>query len=1470
MADLTYDVVACEFPVVYTIDGDHDPSGLLFVLRAYQPLLDFARARWEDDDQFLPRTHERAQWTQLVVDGLRRYELMRAKLEPGDPLLDYGVTAPVETGLESENERSSPLSAREQNLRATVDELLAALDLLTDGAVRTLPPDAATRAAWVVLYSDALSAARAAIAERLAKLEVDDETTLRALARDTGLSPARVRRLILNDHRTDVTGLGADTPAYDRFNPLRPLPLARPLVLRASLGQSVEVRFENQIRDRQVGLHVQGDVLNDIQIDDGAEVGRNISSLVPFQGRHTYHWTATHEGAYVINDLGDVRGDERGTNSHGLFGAFLVEPAGATWRDPETGENLTGTAFADGAYVDIIVPDDRPDVPFVDFHSGTAHSHREFTVFMHDEPSVHSGLHVAGEHDVMPLSLRAEPMPNRLPHRMRRLVEQSADRPLPPPGQIDQHAMTMVIDDDLTEVFLVARNSDGEFLERVAGEEQHHSSWLFGDPVTPIFRAYKGDPARVRVLHAGVKETHVYHLHVHQWRQIAADPDSQLVDSITIGPQTGITLDPLYGSGSRQKAPGDVIWHCHLYPHFHHGMWGLWRSFDRLVDGSVPAYPDGTPVHPLEPLPGRAPLPRTPELPGFPWFMDAAFPQKSPPPPAVIPSLAVGRRRLLGMPPHSELEAGAFPPGVVADPRPGAVFVDLDGDAAEWNAAAGQPAPRVISYDVVVDADPVVYNSRGWTDPRGHHYQIRRVTVDGVGFDPPADRIEPFFPRANHGDIVEWRMFNNLDSAPADGFDLPVPPAECGLHVHLVKFDVLVADGSSTGFNYLSGASCLSAVDTVASGPDELPVNVGLHRWVVDEEFGPCFFHDHLLANYRQKHGLFAALIAEPFGSRWLLPDQETLAWSGPQAVVLPPLSSGLPAYREAGIAVGDFVPLVDASGAPLNPPGELGGDDDPGVMAVNYRCSPLTFRGDDPSQWFASTSPEKGDPETEIIRTYPGDRLRIRLIQGSHEEQHSFVTHGLRWPREWKNDRSALVNQQTIGISEAFTLDLDAYGLGDHLWHFAAMDDLWLGCWGLVRSQLPSPSALLELPPLPGRPGLDPAPLPPRPARPDRDYVVSARRREIFYDGRTLTDPWGLIFSPADGFVEERDDDDRLRRVAYGVSRTQEPLVLRARPGEWIRVTLINDLADATDPLLPPFGVEPVVVPLPLDDERTLSSRVSLHPSLLRYDVVSDDGAFVGRNHDSTVPALDLLAGDEHGHASAGHDDRQNWREYWWFADPRLEGQVCYLQDMADVRNHRHHGLVGALVVEPTGVTPVSSETGREQWTGAQVVLVGSSGERVANEQVLLVQDGLRHFVAGNPTMAVPDVEPGDDPEDAGQKGINYGTALAHPRDVLSCDTPPTPIWPARVGDRLWLRLLGAADKPRNHSFTVHGMSWPAAPWVPDGPVEAALSGLTTGYARTLEMRAGSAGDHAYRSCAFRWAVEGGVWGIIRVAPRP
>ncbi|MDD7926126.1 multicopper oxidase domain-containing protein [Actinomycetospora chibensis] len=1644
MPDRSYDVTALEFPIVYTLDGDHDRNGLLYAPTTLVPILQWVRDEWRRDDEWLPEAHRRQQLITMLVDGLRRYEEMERLLRTtlaahGDLLAHRGEVIVADAVEEDAQDPAIPPVRREieQHYRTTVNELATILDELTDGEVREVHRDPTERARWRARWIDADTVLRGAIADRLVQIDKLYATTGRALlAQQTGLAATDVDRLVLNDFIADLD-VAAVAPAqvaargsYDRVNPLRPLPAARPLVLRAREGETVEVTLRNEVRSRHVGLHRQGSgLVGGVREADGAAVGLNPSTTAAPRGRITYRWTADTEGVWPLNDLADVRGTEDGTNVHGLFGVLLVEPPGATWRDPETGEDVTGSDL--GCMLDVDVYPTAAEAAseqYVDLATDGDHwrPHREFTIFIHDEPEVHSALHVGGgEHTVMPLSYRAEPMPNRLPHRMRQYAADTRRRDReeengtgpgwhrrPDTSPHELRAVKREINTHtLAEEFWVGRRADGSWIERVAGEEQHHSSWLFGDPVTSILRAYQGDPCRVRLVHAGIKETHVFHLHVHQWHAVPTDTavpstwrpgeprGSQLLDSITIGPQTGFTIDPLYGSGSRQRAVGDIIWHCHLYPHFHHGMWGLWRSFDRFVDGER-NLPDGSPCPRLVALEGNEP--EQGDRVGFPWFVDAGVPQKAPPPPAAAPDQVGGRRRLLALRDASPEEEAAFAPG--ADQRPGAPFVALDAKAHDWAHAAGVPAAgRVISYDVAVREERLDYNRIGWHDHHGHFYELGGVStvVGGVRTSHPlptrSGPREPFFVRANHGDVVELRLHNELGTIGADHFDVTQLPVECGLHVHLVKFDVLAADGSSTGWNYLSGASCREAVPGVGDVP--LPANVSLHRWVVDEEFGPCFFHDHLLANYRQKRGLFAALIAEPPGAEWTLgpalveelppvqgahaeqdaqedderraegplrpglrgaaeedadevpaPSTEedtapVTAWIGASAIVEPLDDSDIGPFREACLGVGDFVPLYDRAERPLNPPGELSGDDDPGTMAVNYRSAPLTARGPDPAQWFATDErrrerkeePEPGDeeelgqtswlrdPETPIVPTYPGERLRIRLIQGSHEEQHSFVAHGLRWRREWQRDAhhpdgtaSTLVNQQTLGISEAFTLDINGdgtspYDIGDHLWRFSAMDDLWLGCWGLVRVLVPGS----ETPQLPGTEVPSPSAWRPECGERYRWYTVRARRIEHEYDGRRLTDPYGLVYEAlADGEIArgtERDEatatvspfaESELRtkesrpgklmmepwvdgvwRVGPepGAAPGPEPLVLRCRPGQWVRVCLVNEVSlprdgleardgwtgRHEDPLLPRFGPEPHPPALPLDeDRRTVSPRVSLHPALLQYDVITDDGAYVGTNRDSTVRPLPLE--DEHGHgpddgAVAEHDghghDRQNWRCYWWYADPELGkdiGQVCYLHDMADIRNHRHHGLVGAIIVEPEGWEP-------DDWTGPRTTVRGPGGE-TANEQVLFWHDGLRHYAFGDLTSPVADVVPGDDPEDAGQKGINYRCRPVHPRTQLH-ETPPTPTWEAEQGDTLWLRLVGACDKPRNHTFTVHGQQWPMAPWLGrTSPQVGGLSGLTADVVHDIAMKARHAGDHAYRSGAFRWAVTQGMWGILRV----
>lgn len=156
-------------------------------------------------------------------------------------------------------------------------------------------------------------------------------------------------------------------------------------------------------------------------------------------------------------------------------------------------------------------------------------------------------------------------------------------------------------------------------------EDISMSSWAYGDPAPPILKAYVGDPSKIRLIHGGVKETHVFHLHNHQWRLEPDDPKSAIIDSISISPQECYTLDILYGAGSFNGMIGDAIFHCHLYPHFHEGMWTLWRVFDRLQDGSG-VYPDGTPIEALMPLKDRpAPPPKDELHPGYPNFINGQF-----------------------------------------------------------------------------------------------------------------------------------------------------------------------------------------------------------------------------------------------------------------------------------------------------------------------------------------------------------------------------------------------------------------------------------------------------------------------------------------------------------------------------------------------------------------------------------------------------------------------------------------------------------------------------------------------------------------------------------------------------------------------------------------------------------------------------------------------------------------------------
>jgi hypothetical protein len=99
---------------------------------------------------------------------------------------------------------------------------------------------------------------------------------------------------------------------------------------------------------------------------------------------------------------------------------------------------------------------------------------------------------------------------------------------------------------------------------------------------------YINDHVKFRILHGGRDVSHVHHQHAHQWLQSPNSDESSYLDSQMISPGASYTLEMVYnGSGNRNKVVGDSIFHCHFYPHFAAGMWGLWRNHDVFEAGTL-------------------------------------------------------------------------------------------------------------------------------------------------------------------------------------------------------------------------------------------------------------------------------------------------------------------------------------------------------------------------------------------------------------------------------------------------------------------------------------------------------------------------------------------------------------------------------------------------------------------------------------------------------------------------------------------------------------------------------------------------------------------------------------------------------------------------------------------------------------------------------------------------------------------
>lgn len=1212
----------------------------------------------------------------------------------------------------------------------------------------------------------------------------------------------------------------------------KPLPIpteeVQPLTIRANVGDKIVINFEHS-EDRRLSIHIQGLKYKNIK-SDGGNVGYNEDSTVGPGEQITYEFDAEREGIFYFSDMGDTRASELGTNIHGLFGALIVEAKGSTWTDPVDGSELRSGIFAD-------------------IHNPCKPSFREYAVYFHDELEMvnrYGGIiidhHTHKPMGVTAISYRSEPMVNR-------------GEFIPPKDksykycEFNKHnnCYRTVDDNQMPEPRMEQMLVDGEDVSM--------SSWTYGDPATFIPRAYKGDPVRFRLIHGGVQETHVFHLHGHQWRLEPNDPKSTIIDSISISPQECYDIDILYGAGSLAGAIGDHIWHCHLYPHFHEGMWCLLRVFDRLETGKdvvlengetiKPLYPDKTLVKALNPLPDRKrPPKKTERHPGFYNFINGKFGERPNQPPLGILN-ADGSNKLCPTP----LEQANFK----EDFTVGALYTQPCPDE-KYSCLCNLQNPDVV-FELFALQAKLVYNNAGWYDPSGRFFvskeQIEKYTGTKVttenkealakeyveGIENREIDVEPLVIRANKGDCIEVRLTNFLpETLPANEFQLETLTDNVGFHIHLVKFDGIVSDGGANGYNNIASVFYGETL---------------VERFYANEELNSCFFHDHLNPNSHQQHGLFASLIIEPKGSTYHDPKTGEEIKYGTKAVIKTP--SGR-TFREFGLFVHDFALLFDKYGKPLNPPPFPGSHNDPGVMGINYKSEPLGERlnkdddkGKDPAYVFSSKV--HSDPVTPILETYPGDEIVIRLLDGAQEEQHAFSINGMKWRKEIADIKSPLVQVQTMGISEAFNIRItDDYKAGDYIYYFGGQDDFWLGLWGIIRVYKDKNEKLLPI----YKPNHCKCNFETCSSESEnkkvREFHIAAIQKNIEYNKFKDHDPDGLLFVP----YEFKDD------VIAGTIKPV-PLILRANKGEYIKVTLTNCF---TKPI--PYQGFPEV---PVDKVITPSMRVGISTQFLKFNPVTGSGINIGYN-------------DEEQTVAPGESIT-----YMWYADK--EYGTCLLSSFTDIRNHRHHGLFGAIIIEPEGSQIYSDYNHGYSTNYREQVTVFDSNNDKFKEFVIFMHNGIRlldkygKLIETNKVVEEDGTAEPVDFEDRGEKGINYRSERFFNR-LLKPDTdisqvfsskdhgdPATPIFDALPGEKIIIRLIMPGDKPRNTCFVLHGHEWRAQPNDPLTRIISSQGAMSVGNVFNIELLNGASmipGDYLYGSSIIAWDIESGMWGIFRI----
>ena len=1289
----------------------------------------------------------------------------------------------------------------------------------------------------------------------------------------------------------------------------------QPLVIRANLGDCVQITFTNDANVGAVGMHIDG-LAYDVNKSSGDAVGNNTATTVGQGGSRTYrYWVPRDpqmEGAHYIRP----GANNRALVNHGLFGSLSVQPAGSTYLDMTTGKPI------ESGWQAMIVPGDG--------HK----AFREYNLVHHE----------IGTEKESVIGADGIPLPRIDPHT-------TAYRP-------GTRAMNY-----RSEPFM-------HRLDKAPLEDAHgYGSYTFADPATPMPRGYLGDPTKIRILHAGSEVFHVYHLHggsirwrlnphadsTYSYETVGLDKSpktqeahSSRLDSQSFGPGESYDLEIEGGAGGLQQGAGEFLFHCHIAKHYVGGMWSFWRVFDTkqpdlaTLPGLTPlpaavdstqligrTFQDGTTLTKdnlaawIEPqLPPRGK--RLDDQDGAVWDYQTATADGTPDDNGALylgepedksawvdypndrdrdidrnvghPSLMPGdtvvgaedRPKILFNPtngrpafPLLRPQLGKRPP-FAPNGHSGAPYLGENANQPK-TTAAGVPDPWARREDGICPAgaterrfnivgmDVVTPVTKTQNDANGKIFALAKNTAKIRSGAMP---IEPLAIRANIGDCVGVTLVNEQSDANTfSGF------SKINLHIHHVQFDTQASDGVISGMSFEQAirpykAEDLQLTQAAAAGSTELHVSDPAPNPVSKSARLAKLRPGVSIAVGEGRESIEVHKIAAVDGTTVTLEtplkaDHATDEWTGTEFVQ----SRWYPDVQLDNIFWHDHVDGIHTWGQGLV--GQLiiepkdstyhdpatGAPVDSGTYVDIHTSNPLatglvngSFR--ELALW--TIDDNEVTDSTFNLRAEP---FAPRLASGPAAQVYSSFRHGdpaTPLPRAYVGDPFVI---RTI----AANAQVDGLHVDGHRFFF---ENRYLGADGKVQS---TPTDTLH-------------------------YGVSERYTAILDGGAG-----GTTQSPGD-YLYENTIGRRTRQGAWGIIRVLPKHVagLQPLPGRTTPTGgFTQDAKTGGDPPAAasagnpcPEGATPRNLTISAVDVpgAVQGATAAFVPSAIAADVKSGavrpeplvahvaagDCVTVTFNNERATDRASFHVGElSRTPDSSGIDIGFNREQtvapsgqqvYRYYADTRKIGSAPV--DDRGGNDSGTDGLYGAIVVAPAGATFTAPKTGEptQYGTSVDVHVPGTQGYR--DFSAIMAEDDP---IIGANFMPYPDAV-------KGPSTINY---QSEPRldDATAFSSkvhgdPRTPLFQAYGGDPAKVHFFVASGSEQAHVFNLGGQHWMFDPEVAKSQL-VQNQGVAPGETFDAELQGGagglmrSVGDYFYGDMR-RAFTQAGMWGLFRVMSQP